>query len=91
VNQSHGFIVINPGVFMPLEAFKARVDELVIQIRNAPRAKGAERIYLPGEMEWEHREKSLKEGMCLPDHVLASLKGLAEDYRLDIEELFGDA
>jgi len=88
VNQSHSFIVINPAMFMPIDAFKKRMDEMIRQIKNAPKAKGADRIYLPGEMEWEKREKALKEGMLLPDHVMVRLQGLADDYGTSIEKLY---
>ena len=90
VNQSHSFIVINPDVFMPRSTFVARVDEFVRQIKNAPKALGTERIFLPGEMEWEHRERVLQDGLVLPDHVMASLRGLAQDYGMDIGELSHD-
>jgi hypothetical protein len=44
---------------------------------------------LPGEMEWEHRAKVEKEGgIRLPEHVLVRLRGLAEDYQLDIERIY---
>jgi LDH2 family malate/lactate/ureidoglycolate dehydrogenase len=51
VNQSHAFVAIDIAHFLPIEQFKERVDHLIRFIRNAPRAKGADRIYLPGEME----------------------------------------
>ena len=58
------------------------MDNLIRFIRNAPKAQGADRIYLPGEMEWGARERALQDGMILPDHVMVRLKGLAEDYGL---------
>lgn len=79
VNQSHTFIAINVGVFEPVAEFKDRTDALIRQIKNAPKAKGADRIWLPGEKEWEYREQALANGMSLPADVRASLQGLAED------------
>jgi len=32
-------------------------------------AQGAERIYLPGDKEWEHAEVAQKDGMILPEDV----------------------
>jgi LDH2 family malate/lactate/ureidoglycolate dehydrogenase len=82
----HGaaFIAVNVGAFLPIETFKRRVDELAGEIRQAPKALGAERIYLPGEMEWEKRERALAEGILLPEDVVASVRGLAEDVKLDL-------
>ncbi len=73
---------------MPREQFGARMDELVRSIRAAPRAVNADRIYLPGEKEWENREKALREGIVLPPDVVASLEGLADDFALDTSGLF---
>lgn len=79
VNQSHTFIAIHVGAFEPVAEFKERTDALIQQIKNAPKAKGADRIWLPGEKEWEYREQALAHGMSLPQDVRANLKGLAED------------
>lgn len=79
VNQSHTFIAINVGAFEPVEEFKQRMDVLIRQIKDAPKAKGADRIWLPGEKEWAYREDALAYGIALPQDVRASLGGLAED------------
>ena len=84
VNQSHTFIAINVGAFEPITEFKARTDALIRQIKDAPKAKGSDRIYLPGEKEWEYREQALALGMVLPQDVLASLRGLAEDLGMSV-------
>jgi LDH2 family malate/lactate/ureidoglycolate dehydrogenase len=79
VNQSHTFIAIDVAAFEPVAEFKQRMDKLIREIRNAPKALGSDRIYLPGEKEWEHREDALANGLDLPKDVRASLHGLAED------------
>jgi ureidoglycolate dehydrogenase (NAD+) len=77
----HGaaFLAINVAALMPVADFKRRVAGLTKEIHEAPRAAGAERIYLPGEMEWDRREKALREGIVLPPDVVASVAGLSED------------
>ncbi len=87
-NEGHAFMAIDVGSMMPIQEFKNRMDWLIQEIRQSPRAKGSDRIYLPGEMEWEKRDQALKDGMQLPGDVIASLTGLAEDVGLDIRELF---
>jgi ureidoglycolate dehydrogenase (NAD+) len=64
---------------VPLEQFKRRVDAMIREIRRAPKAKGSARIYLPGEMEWQRRREALAGGIPLPEDVLMSLRGLAQD------------
>ncbi len=87
-NEGHAFIAIDIAQIMPLREFKARMDWMIREIRAAPLAKGAERIYLPGEIEWEKRGGALTEGILLPADVVASLRGLAEDVGLDASVLF---
>jgi ureidoglycolate dehydrogenase (NAD+) len=69
---------------LPIENFKYRVDTMIRNLRGSPKAKNSERIYLPGEIEWERREDALKNGIPLPARVLASLQGAASDFGLDI-------
>jgi len=82
----HGaaFIAINISAFMPVDQFRERMDQTILEIRASEKADGADRVYLPGEMEWERREKALVEGIDLPEDVTASLAGLAEDLNLDL-------
>jgi len=85
VNQGHAFIAIDVSKIMPLPEFKARMDRMIREIKSAPKAKNADRIYLPGEMEWERREIALKQGMQLPDHVIVSLTEMAQEWGLEPE------
>jgi LDH2 family malate/lactate/ureidoglycolate dehydrogenase len=81
----HGaaFLAIDVNAIMPADTFHQRVQEAVQEIRSAPGARGAARIYLPGEMEWERREKALVEGIELPEDVVVNLRAMAEELSLD--------
>lgn len=85
----HGaaFLAMHVDAFLPLEEFFGRVEALAAEIHNTPLAPGAERVYLPGEMEWERRDRALTEGICFPEDVLASLHGLAEEFDLDLSRI----
>jgi ureidoglycolate dehydrogenase (NAD+) len=87
-NEGHAFVAINVEAVMPKELFKSRMDDLIRGIKDSPRAKGVDRIYLPGEMEWERRAEALSHGMYLPEDVIASLAGTAADVGLDLGDLF---
>jgi len=86
----HGaaFIAVNVEAMMPSSAFSARVRQTIEEIQAAPKAKGTERILLPGQMEWEHREKALREGIPLPEDVRLVLRELAKERGLDGSKLF---
>jgi LDH2 family malate/lactate/ureidoglycolate dehydrogenase len=85
----HGaaFIAIDIASFMAVDMFKERMDQTIREIRASEKAADADRIYLPGEMEWERREKALVHGIDLPDDVVASLHGLALDLGMDLDRM----
>jgi ureidoglycolate dehydrogenase (NAD+) len=85
----HGaaFVAINIGAMVPIDQFKQRVDNMIRDIHQAPKAKGAAAIYLPGEMEWRKRRTAMAEGVPLPGDVLESLRGLAEELEVNVSWL----
>jgi ureidoglycolate dehydrogenase (NAD+) len=85
-NQGLAFIAIDARAMWGPGEFDARMEQMIDEIHAAPLAKGAERIYLPGEMEWARRERALVEGIPLPSYVMTNLRGLAEDWGLNIAE-----
>jgi LDH2 family malate/lactate/ureidoglycolate dehydrogenase len=85
----HGaaFLAIDVAVWEQPDAFKLRVDALIRAIRAEPKAKGSERIYVPGELEWAARREALARGIPLPDDVRASLRELSADLGLSADWL----
>jgi ureidoglycolate dehydrogenase (NAD+) len=84
----HSFIAIDVGRIMPIGAFKQRMDSMIQGIKASPKAKGADRIWLPGEMEWERRKVALREGIPLPEVVLESLAKLSQEIGRDLQDIF---
>ena len=78
-DEGHAFIAMSVESFMEADQFKARMDSMIREIKNAPKAKGVDRIYLPGEMEWERSEEAHRSGIELPDFVLTNLFKVAEE------------
>ena len=81
-DQGHAFLVIDVGAMMPIAQFHERIGVMSNEIKSAEVAVGTT-IFLPGEMEWEKREKALVDGIEMPEDVLISLRGLAEDSGLN--------
>ncbi|NWF57119.1 MAG: Ldh family oxidoreductase [Syntrophaceae bacterium] len=75
---SQAFLAIDIASFLPLEAFKRRVDELLTYVKEGPLAEGFSEISIPGERSW--REKALRErvGIPLDEITLNELRALAE-------------
>jgi len=71
--QSATFIAIDIERFMPLEAYKSRVDRLVRDIHASKPAAGVKRVYAPGEPEFEHRRERMARGIPLSGAVFEEL------------------
>ena len=83
----HGaaFVAIDADAMMPAGAFGRRMMALVDEIHAAPKADGSERIYVPGEMEWERFDRAMQDGVRLPPDVVASLREAAALVGLDLD------
>ncbi len=85
LNVGHFFIAINPAIYMPLDEFKARVEDLVGQVHSAEKITGIERIYTPGEIEYLKKEDYLKNGIPFPPASLAQLEKFGADLGVSIK------
>jgi LDH2 family malate/lactate/ureidoglycolate dehydrogenase len=85
VAKGFALIAFDPGRFMPVDDFRARVDALVRDVRSSERADGVERIWLPGEPEHETRLRRSREGIPLPGALVDELNRFAKE--LDVAPL----
>lgn len=90
-DEGHAFIAIDVGQIMPLDQFGERMDWMVRELRSAPRARGVDRIYLPGEMEWERYQHAPEAGIVLPPDVVEKLRGAAADAGIVVSHLFAES
>jgi LDH2 family malate/lactate/ureidoglycolate dehydrogenase len=86
-NHGGAFLAFNVGAMMPIDGFKRRVDQLIRDIHETPKAKGVERLYVPGEIEWHTRREALARGMALPEDVRESLRTLAGEVDIKVDWL----
>ena len=78
-NAGHAFIAIDVSKMIPMDVFTSRIGQMASELKNGPKAKGADEIFLPGEMEWNKREKALSSGeLELTDAMVASLQQLSD-------------
>src|SRR5690348_2518223 len=78
-NVGHFFMAIDPGAFRPLEEFKRDMDRLAKELKDSPKAKGQNRIYLHGEKSYARMEKYRREGIPLVAAVVESLKKIGTE------------
>lgn len=84
----HGaaFIAIDVNTIMPAADFTRRIEALVDEIHQSPRADGVERLFVPGEMEWNRHARATREGIALPSDVVESLFESAKMAGLKLED-----
>jgi len=73
-NVGHFFAAVKIEAFRPITEFKTDLDALIHQMKDAPKATGQERIFIPGEKEFELTERYEKEGVPVIEEVVKSLK-----------------
>ncbi|MDD3334319.1 MAG: Ldh family oxidoreductase [Eubacteriales bacterium] len=75
----HAFIAIDIAQMLPADLFASRMKRLADELHGAPKADKVERIYLPGEMEWDKRDKALATNRLeLTDVMAANMDKLSQ-------------
>jgi len=78
-NTGQAILVIDPDAFGELDAFKARVDKLVRELRASERMPGVDRIWMPGEQSHARRIANERDGLALPAALRAQLDRFARE------------
>lgn len=89
-NVCHAFLVIDLAKMLGKGVFEARMDRCIEELHSAPKADGAERIYVPGEIEADHKRKAEQEGLVLMDVHLERMYEVSRMLGIEIEDIFMD-
>ena len=81
-NTGHAIVAINIKAFQDLKEFKSGMDTLICDIRNSQRLPNVDRIRLPGEGTHTARADREKNGIPMPDALLAALDALAGELKI---------
>ena len=81
-NTGHAIVAIDPAAFGDAQKFRDQVDRLIRDIRGSKSLPGVDRIWLPGERSQAKRAQRLKNGVPMPEPLLASLNKLAAELGL---------
>lgn len=85
-NTGNAFIAIDIAKIMPMELFMERINQMADELKSCKKAKGAEQIYLPGELEWNKRRETLEKGtLTLTDAMVDNLIRLSELTNIEID------
>src|SRR5215208_4172570 len=78
-NTGQAVMAIDVSAFGDVAGFKARVDQLVRDLRASERMPGVERIWLPGEQSHARRETNLRDGIPIGPVLLQQLDAFAQE------------
>jgi LDH2 family malate/lactate/ureidoglycolate dehydrogenase len=85
-NTGQAIAIIDPAAFGDPQAFKERVDALIVQLKSSKKMPGVERIWLPGEQSALKKEEYLQKGIPISEGLEKQLRGVAD--QLSIAPLF---
>lgn len=77
-NVSHLFAAIDISRFIPVEHFRDRMDGWLQVLKASDKAPGQDRIYVPGEKEWDLQRRYGVDGVPLTTPVIDALRDVAE-------------
>jgi LDH2 family malate/lactate/ureidoglycolate dehydrogenase len=75
----HLFGVLDVARMIPVPDFKARLAQMIREVKAIPLAAGASAIYAPGEIEATKKARRLVEGIPIPDGVRREFEETAAD------------
>jgi L-2-hydroxycarboxylate dehydrogenase (NAD+) len=78
-NTGQAILVIDPDAFGEVDAFKARVDKLIRELRASERMPGVDRIWMPGEQSHAKRLANERDGLALPPALRTQLDEFARE------------
>jgi LDH2 family malate/lactate/ureidoglycolate dehydrogenase len=64
------FGAVNVESFMDLQEFTAAIDKAIQEIKISATAEGIDRIFIPGEIEFEMKANRLAQGIPIPEPVV---------------------
>ncbi len=86
----HGFIAIDPAVFGDAAAIKEHFSTFLKELREAPKADGATRIYTHGEKEVFAYKDRLENGIDVNMGTVAEMVDLCNYLGMDVKEYLGE-
>jgi L-2-hydroxycarboxylate dehydrogenase (NAD+) len=84
-NVGHFFGAISIDAFQEVDEFKASMDKLLRSIKESPRERAQDRIYIAGEKELEEAEERRRSGIPLHEGIVSNLKLLAEETNIKFD------
>ncbi len=76
----HFFGAMRIDAFRPADEFKQHMDNWITRFRSATPAPGHEKVLIPGDPEREMETIRLKDGLPIPESLVAELRAVGEKF-----------
>jgi LDH2 family malate/lactate/ureidoglycolate dehydrogenase len=76
---AHTCAALRIEAFMPIIEFRQRMDEIIDLMHSCPMAPGVERVFVPGEIEYEMERRRRTEGIPINAELREELITLGKD------------
>lgn len=86
IGDAHFLAAFRIDLFQPIDEFKRGMDAMIRALHAAPKAQGQNRIYVPGEIEFETEQQRRATGIPLPQNVVETLHGLSNEFGVPFPE-----
>lgn len=77
-------VALKISSFRPIDEFKSEVDDFFKVIGSTPPAKGFQRVVVPGEIEYDIRERRLKEGIPIDLEIWRRIEDVTNELGISI-------
>ena len=85
------FQLVDIGHFTEPVTFKARVDQMIEQIKSSRKARGTEELFLPGEIEYRTEEERRESGVPVGAETAAQLREVGRSRGIDVADFVSQA
>lgn len=84
-STGHLFAAIDIARFVDPDVFKERLAQMCAEIRAVEKAEAVERIYVPGEIEWERQRAFERDGIPIAEGVRRDFQAVARALGIPFE------
>jgi LDH2 family malate/lactate/ureidoglycolate dehydrogenase len=88
-NIGHMFGVLPIASFEDIATYKQRMGKAIADIKNVKKAKGVERIYVPGERSYLTKQERIRNGIPVSPGVFQELCQVGKRYGVELETVVG--
>jgi LDH2 family malate/lactate/ureidoglycolate dehydrogenase len=81
----HFFLALHIDHFGPSATFTSEIESMIQNVRSSRKAPGTERIFVPGEIEWDCSVRYSRDGIPLEPQVLTDLVRTAEGLGISMD------